>query len=181
VDGASNLRGSGAGIVLEGPEGVLIEQSLRFAFKASNNQAEYEALIAGMLLAKEMGITRLLVKSDSALVAGQVTGEFQARDPQLAKYLEVVQSVAKNFVLFEFVHVPREQNCRADLLSKLASCSKLGQHKSVIRETLVVPRVDTREKHQVLEILTAEESWMTPLRSYLADNKLPEDPNEARK
>ncbi|XP_027910365.1 uncharacterized protein LOC114169424 [Vigna unguiculata] len=152
VDGASNLRGSGASIVLEGLEGVLIEQSLRFAFKASNNQAEYEALIAGMLLAKEMGITRLLVKNDSALVAGQVTGEFQARDPQLAKYLEVVQSVAKNFVLFEFVHVPREQNCRADLLSKLASCSKPGQHKSVIRETLVAPRVDTQEKHQVLEI-----------------------------
>jgi len=77
VDGASNLRGSGAGIVLEGPEGVLIEQSLRFAFKASNNQAEYEALIAGMLLAKEMGITRLLVKSDSAMVAGQVNGNFK--------------------------------------------------------------------------------------------------------
>ena len=76
VDGASNLKGSGAGIVLGGPEGVLIEQSLRFSFKASNNQAEYEALIAGMLLAKEMGITRLLVTSDSALVAGQVTGEF---------------------------------------------------------------------------------------------------------
>ncbi|MCI38759.1 gag-pol polyprotein, partial [Trifolium medium] len=54
VDGASNIRGSGAGVVLEGPNGVLIEQSLRFAFKASNNQAEYEALIAGMKLAKEM-------------------------------------------------------------------------------------------------------------------------------
>jgi len=55
VDGSSNQQGSGAGIVLEGPNGVLIEQALRFAFKASNNQAEYEALIAGMLLAKEMG------------------------------------------------------------------------------------------------------------------------------
>ncbi|MCI67194.1 gag-pol polyprotein, partial [Trifolium medium] len=50
VNGASNIRGSGTGIVLEGPDGVLIEQSLRFAFKASNNQAEYEALIAGMKL-----------------------------------------------------------------------------------------------------------------------------------
>ncbi|MCI78084.1 gag-pol polyprotein, partial [Trifolium medium] len=48
VDGSSNLRGSGAGVVLEGPDGVLIEQTLRFDFKASNNQAEYEALIAGM-------------------------------------------------------------------------------------------------------------------------------------
>ncbi|XP_068500838.1 uncharacterized protein [Phaseolus vulgaris] len=65
VDGFSNQQGSGAGIVLEGPNGVLIEQALRFAFKASNNQAEYEALIAGMLLAKEMGAQNLLVKSDS--------------------------------------------------------------------------------------------------------------------
>ncbi|MCI88200.1 gag-pol polyprotein, partial [Trifolium medium] len=54
VDGSSNLRGSGAGVVLEGPDGDLIEQSLCFAFKASNNQAKYEALIAGMRLAKEM-------------------------------------------------------------------------------------------------------------------------------
>src|ERR1044072_4391236 len=54
VDGSSNKRGSGAGIVLEGPDGIQIEQSLKFNFKASNNQAEYEALIAGMTLASKM-------------------------------------------------------------------------------------------------------------------------------
>src|ERR1044072_2796354 len=54
VDGSSNKRWSGVGIVLEGPDGIQIEQSLRFNFKASNNQAEYEALIAGMILAAEM-------------------------------------------------------------------------------------------------------------------------------
>jgi ribonuclease HI len=51
VDGASNLKGSAAGIGLEGLDDLLIEQSLKFEFKASNNQAEYEALIAGMTLA----------------------------------------------------------------------------------------------------------------------------------
>ena len=61
---------------MEGPNGVLIEQSLRFAFKASNNQAEYEALIAEILPAKEMGARVLVPKSDSLLVTGQVTGEF---------------------------------------------------------------------------------------------------------
>jgi len=76
VDGSSNQQGSGAGVILEGPNGVLIEQSLRFAFKASNNQVEYEALIAGMLLAREMGARRLMAKTDSLLVTGQVTGEF---------------------------------------------------------------------------------------------------------
>ena len=65
VDGSSNQQGSGAGVILEGPNEMLIEQALRFAFKASNNQAEYEALIAGMLLAKEMGARSLLAKSDS--------------------------------------------------------------------------------------------------------------------
>jgi len=54
--------GSGADVILEGPNRLLIEQALRFAFKASNNQAEYEALIAGMLLAKEMGAKSLLAK-----------------------------------------------------------------------------------------------------------------------
>ncbi|MCI43829.1 putative gag polyprotein, partial [Trifolium medium] len=90
VDGSSNLRGSEAGVVLEGPDGVLIEQSLRFTFKESNNQAEYEALIAGMKLAKEMEVQELRAQSDSQLVAHQVAGEFQTKDPQLAKYLEKV-------------------------------------------------------------------------------------------
>jgi len=73
VDGSSNQQGSGAGVILEGSNGLLIEKALRFAFKASNNQAEYEALIVGMLLAKELGARSLLVKSDSLLVTGQVT------------------------------------------------------------------------------------------------------------
>jgi len=68
IDGSSNQQGSGAGVILEGPNGLLIEQALRFAFKASNNQAEYEALIVGMLLAKEIGAQSLLAKSDSLLV-----------------------------------------------------------------------------------------------------------------
>jgi hypothetical protein len=97
VDGASNLKGSGAGVVLEGPDGVLIEQSLWFAFKASNSQTEYEALLAGMKLAKEMEVTDLRVKSDSQLVTNEVSGEFQTRDPQLTKYLEKVNELAKCF------------------------------------------------------------------------------------
>ena len=55
-------------MIWEGPHGLLIEQTLRFYFKANNNQAEYEALIADILLAKEMGAQSLFVKSDSLLV-----------------------------------------------------------------------------------------------------------------
>jgi len=65
VDRSSNQQDSGVGIILE----------------ASNTQAEYEVLVAGMLLAKEMGARSLLVKSDSLLVTGKVIGEYQAKDP----------------------------------------------------------------------------------------------------
>jgi len=70
VDGSSNQQGSETMVILEGPNGLLIEQALRFAFKASNNQTEYEALVAERLLAKELGAGSLLVKSDSLLVTG---------------------------------------------------------------------------------------------------------------
>jgi len=80
VDGSSNQLGSGARVVLEGPSRLLIEQALRFPFKVSKNQAECEALIIGMLLAKKLGARSFLVKSDSLLVIGQVTGEYQAKE-----------------------------------------------------------------------------------------------------
>ncbi|RDX72264.1 hypothetical protein CR513_48281, partial [Mucuna pruriens] len=88
IDGSSNHTGSGAGIVLEGSEGVLIEQSLHFEFRASNNQAEYEALLIGMRLAQELEAKRQTAKSDSKLVIRQVNEEYQASDPQLARYQE---------------------------------------------------------------------------------------------
>jgi len=135
VDGFSIQQGSGVGVILEGPDGLLIEKTLRFAFKASNNQAKYEALIAKMLLAKEMGAKGLLAKSDSLLVTGQVTGEYQVKDPQMAAFLEDVQVLKETFEIFELAHVPREQNARADLLVKLASSGKGSRQRTVIQET----------------------------------------------
>jgi len=97
-------------------------------------------LIAGLLLAKEMGAQSLLAKSDSQLIIGQVTGEYQAKDPQMAAYLRYVEVLKGAFAAFELVHVPREQNARADLLAKLASSGKGGRQRTVIQETLKTPR-----------------------------------------
>jgi len=164
VDGSSNRLGSGARVILEGPNGVLIEQSLRFAFKTNNNQAEYEALITDILLAKEMGAKVLMAKSDSLLVTGQVTDEFQAKDPQMAAYVEYVQELRRSFVLFEVVHVPREQNARADLLAKLASSGKGGRQRTVIQETLKTHRVFVAD-HQVLQVCRSMERTARSHRS----------------
>ena len=65
VDSSSNLKGSGVGVIVESPEGVAMELSLRLEFPTSNNQAEYEALIAGLLQAKENGAEQVLISTHS--------------------------------------------------------------------------------------------------------------------
>lgn len=68
------MKGSNAGIILEVPEDLLMEQATKFEFKANNNQAEYKVFVIGMILALKMGASRLKSKSSSQLVANQVSG-----------------------------------------------------------------------------------------------------------
>ncbi|KAK0586642.1 hypothetical protein LWI29_010130 [Acer saccharum] len=80
TDGSSNQADCGAGIVLIDPEGIECSHCFRFEFKVTNNEAEYEALLAGMKVATEQGVEYLAVRSDSQLVINQVSGTYQARD-----------------------------------------------------------------------------------------------------
>ena len=83
VDGAANQRGSGVGLVVTSPEGIIIEKSLRLGFLATNNEVEYEALLEGMTMVQRMGARIVEVFSNSRLVVGQVKGELEARDTRM--------------------------------------------------------------------------------------------------
>jgi len=90
VGGSSNPKGTGAGIILEGPNDILIEKSLHFAFKTSNNQAEYEAILVGLSLAHKVGVKTLMCKTHSKLTVGYLNDEFQIKDPTLLQYYHLV-------------------------------------------------------------------------------------------
>ncbi|XP_057452766.1 uncharacterized protein LOC130744612 [Lotus japonicus] len=166
VDGSSNTAGSGAGVVLDGPGDIQIEQSLRFEFKATNNQAEYEALIAGLKLALDVGVNILAIRSDSQVVGKQVVGTYQVRDEQLARYLVIVKQLMTHFDKVDIEHVPREKNTRADVLAKLASTRRPENKKFVIQETLSGPSVDDES---IMLIDEPPESWMDPIFKVLKD------------
>ena len=87
MDGASNQKGSGVGLVLMSLEKVVNEKSLRLNFSATNNEAEYEALLVGMAMVQRMGGKSIKLFSDSRLVVGQVRGEFEAKDERMQGYL----------------------------------------------------------------------------------------------
>ena len=91
VDGASNQKGSGIGLVLISLEKVIIKKSLRLDFSATNNEAEYEALVIGIAMVQRMGGKSVKVFSDSRLIVGQVKGEFEAKDERMQGYLSQVK------------------------------------------------------------------------------------------
>ena len=110
VDGSSNKTGSGAGVIIESNQGIQVELSLKFGFPASNNQAEYEALLAGLKLAKEVETKKLNIYSDSQVVTSQITGSYQAKDPTMKKYLDKTKELLRQIGEYKICHIPREQN-----------------------------------------------------------------------
>nr|GEW61161.1 reverse transcriptase domain-containing protein [Tanacetum cinerariifolium] len=98
TDGSSCVDGSGAGLILTIPEGVEFTYVLRFQFTASNNEAKYEALIAGLRIAARMGVKDVHVSVDSKLVANQVLGTYVAKEDNMVKYLEIVRSLLRALV-----------------------------------------------------------------------------------
>ncbi|XP_057444851.1 uncharacterized protein LOC130737098 [Lotus japonicus] len=162
---------------------MVVEQSLRFNFPTTNNQAEYEACIAGLVTAQDLGAKEILVCCDSLLVVSQANGEAQAKDPILEQYLAHLKRLASTFTKVEFRHVPRAQNDRADTLAKLASTGKPGLNETVIQGTLALPYVadPDRPLGQVTMSIDTEDDWRTPIIKYLRSGWLPEEKAEAKK
>ena len=117
VDGSSGQDGSGA---LIAPDKQEWQVGLTLGFPATNNAAEYEALIAGLELARALGVRKLLVYTDSQLVAKQVNGEYQVKEPILAKYHKIVMDLLKCFEYSSLTEIPRAENTVADSLSRIA-------------------------------------------------------------
>ena len=77
IDGSSNMNRSGAGVILESPIGEKISYALRIEFPALTNEAGYKALLAGLQIAKEMGVGQLRIYSNSQLVVNQINGDYK--------------------------------------------------------------------------------------------------------
>jgi ribonuclease HI len=119
--GSKTIHGLGAGIVLTSPKNDQLRYVLQIHFAASNNVAEYEALVHGLQVSKDIGIRRIMCFGDSDLMIQQCSDIWDAHDANMACYRFLVQQISGYFEGCEFRHVPRAQNDAADTLSKLGS------------------------------------------------------------
>ncbi len=122
VDGASkgNPGPSGAGAVALDPSGRELFSISRFLGVRTNNEAEYLALIEALKKAKEFGIKRIIIKSDSQLLVKQLKGEYKVKAGNLIPLATMVKGLLSGFESWEVVHIPRNENRKADHLANLA-------------------------------------------------------------
>ena len=142
VDGASNAQGSGAGLILTSQEGIDVEYALRLRFQASNNEAEYEAVITGLNLAHSLEVDQLEVCNDSQLVVRQIEDTYEAKSGRMILYLQKVQDLLKKFMMVQVRHVPRAENSQVDALAKLATALQEDLNRSTPVEYLTEPSID---------------------------------------
>ena len=161
VYGAANAQGSSVGLILTSSDRIDTEYALRFGFQASNNEAEYEAIIAGLNLAHFMEANQLEVSSDSQLVVKQIEDSYEARGEKMILYLKNVRELVKKFVRVQVKRVPRLKNSRADELEKLATTSQEDLGRLTPIEHLPEPLVSV-DNGEVSPVMS-EPRWMDPI------------------
>ena len=178
IDGASRQIGVGNHLQLRSPSGDNIEQAIRLGFSASNNESEYEAILTRLELVATLSAGKLLVRSDSQLVVGQVNEEFESRDPRMVKYVSQVRQGLSSFPVWKLEHIPRDCNERADVLASVAASLPLT-------ETIFLPiyhqPASSIGSSQINQVDENPPSWMDLISLYLSTCQLPNERDKAQK
>jgi ribonuclease HI len=184
--GSLNLEGAGAGVLLISPTGEQLKYVLQIFWKVSNNEAEYEALLHGLRLAASLGIKRLLVYGDSAVVINQVNKSWDRNKENMDAYCLEVRKLENKFYGLEFHHVVRDNNVAADVLLKLGSTPAQVPAGVFVHElhapSIPEPAPPTTDPAHPLagqEVMMITVDWRQPFIDYLREQKVPSDKNLA--
>lgn len=180
VDDSSNKNGFRAGIILVSPDNFKITSTIRFKYKASKNEAKYEALLARLRLAHFMKVERITVYIDFQLVVNQMKEKYQAWGKKMSAYLNKVKEELKKFKHYDIFWVPRAGNNNANALARLATSKDSELLKIVAVEVLEYPMIQEDEGEKVMPIETIA-GGMLPIYEFLSEGKLSEDKVEAKK
>jgi ribonuclease HI len=200
-DGSLMKTGAGTGLLFISPLGKHLRYVLRLHFPASNNVAEYEALVNGLRIAVELGVRRLDARGDSQLVINQVMKNSHCYDWKMEAYCDEVRRLEDKFYGLELNHVARRFNETADELAKIASgrtpvppdvfSRDIHQPSIKIDDTPEIPSVEPEvpsiAEGEALRVegerngVTPNPDWQTPYLEYLLRGELPLDKTEARR
>jgi ribonuclease HI len=182
VDGSSLKSRSEAEVALITPDKEEIVVALKLDFPTTNNEAEYEAVIAGLSLAEHLEAKNLEVRSDSQVVVGHIQGGSEAKGEKMIKYIAKVLCFWDRFKRVVVTQIPRTENERADALAWLRSAT---DEKILASKHLVIilnkPSMDDPGSVMQIDDAYIIPEWAMHVVEYLKIRQLPNDKKEARK
>ena len=176
TDGSSNRQAGGAGVVLLSPERDVVECMVRLDFPTTNNEAEYERLVASLDLARAIGATNIVIYCDSQVITNQVNGDYKCKGERMKRYLDQVKRRVDDLQA-KIVQIPRGENEQADRLAKVTSAEHMITHGNVLSFVQLSPLIDSDDVQEI----GFESNWTTLIASYLKDGILPDEKEAARK
>ena len=148
MNGLSTRQAGRTGVVLRSPEGDEVKYMVRLDFPTTNNEVEYEVLIAGLDLAKAAGAPNVVVYCDSQIVTSQDNGDYECKGEWMKKYLEQVKNQV-NGLQAKFVQIPREENEHANRFAKAASIKHMLISNQVLSFIQLSPLIDSINVHKI--------------------------------
>nr|CAN61771.1 hypothetical protein VITISV_041899 [Vitis vinifera] len=159
-----------------------LEQAIRLGFPASNNEAEYEAILSGLDLALALSISKLRVYSDSQLVVRHIQEEYEAKDARMARYLAKVKDTLQQFTEWTVKKIRQTENGRADALAGIAASLPIKETILLPIHVQTNPSVAKTSTCNTIEATQAnDQEWTDNIAEYLRTDTLPGDPKHAHK
>ncbi|XP_042467514.1 uncharacterized protein LOC122050693 [Zingiber officinale] len=174
VDGSTAWQGSNIVLLLISPQEERMHLSIRLDYRATNNEVEYETLIARLQATRHVGASKVLIYSDSQLVAQQLLGTFEINNTRLKLYAEAFNKLKTNFGEVVIQKIPRAENQAADELAKLASSITSIVTQQPIKQVSLVAHIDR------MEGLAFPNDWRTTIVEFLRSGAAPSDQDEAQ-
>jgi ribonuclease HI len=176
-DGSLKLQGAGAGILFIAPGGEQLKYALQLLFLASNNAAEYEALIHGLNITVSLNIKKLMVYGDSLVVISQINKDWDYSTDSMGKYCAIVRKLEDKFKGLELHHMERDRNIAANALSKLGSNQAQAPPEIFVQE-ISQPTIlsdQTEECNTLSQPESDPNDWREPIITYIKNEKKPYD------
>jgi ribonuclease HI len=183
-DGSLMKTRAGAGLLFISPLGKQLRYVLHLHFSASNNVAEYEALLNGLRIAIELGVQLLDARGDSQLVIDQVMKNSHCRDPKMEDYCDEVRRLEDKFYGLELNHIARDlhqPSVKTDDTPEPEKVSDLPEAPSAQPEAPSAPEGDALRVEEERNGASPNRNWQTPYLHYLHRRELPLDRTEARR
>ena len=131
-------------MVLLSPEGDVVECMIRLDFPTTNNEAEYETLVAGLDLARAARATSVVIYCDSQVITNQINGDYEYKGERMKLYLDQVK-MRINDLQAKIIQIPRGENEQADCLAKAASAEHMITHGNVLSFVQLSPLIDSSD------------------------------------